>query len=172
MVVIGLGSPFLSDDSVGPRVVRELAARGLAGVRLVEAHAGGLLLLEELAGASRAVIVDALLDEHRRPGEIVLAGLGQASCNASCSHDCSLPEALLLGRAMGLPLPPDAAIHLVGIVARDVTSFSEQLTPEVAAALQGACDAVCGVLAPGSAPPCREALSAKAAVAALFREAV
>ena len=71
MVVIGLGSPFLSDDSVGPRVVRELARRGVSGVRLVEAHAGGLLLLEELAGARRAVIVDALLDERRTPGEVV-----------------------------------------------------------------------------------------------------
>ena len=44
MVVIGLGSPYLSDDSVGPRVVRELAGRELPGVRLVEAHAGGLII--------------------------------------------------------------------------------------------------------------------------------
>jgi len=149
MVVIGLGSPFLTDDSVGPRVVRELVLRGLTGVRLVEAHAGGLLLLEELAGAKRAVIVDALLDERRRPGEVVLAGLDQATRNVSCSHDCSLPEALAVGRAMGLDLPADQSIQLVGIVARDVTSFSEILTPEVAAALDGACDAVCHLLQPG-----------------------
>jgi len=73
MVVIGLGSPFLSDDSVGPRVVRRLAEQGLPNVRLVEAHAGGLLLLEELNGARRAVIIDALLDERRTAGEIHLA---------------------------------------------------------------------------------------------------
>ena len=62
MIVIGLGSPFLSDDSVGPRVVRELARQGCDGVRLVESHAGGMLLLEDLAGTRRAIIVDALLD--------------------------------------------------------------------------------------------------------------
>ena len=146
MVVIGLGSPFLSDDSVGPRVVRELAGRGLCGVRLVEAHAGGLLLLEELAGAARAVIVDALLDERREPGEVVVAGIGMASHNASCSHDCSLPEALSIGRAMGLALPGDDAISLVGIVARDVTSFSESLSPGVAQALPRACDAISAFL--------------------------
>jgi hydrogenase maturation protease len=142
MVVIGLGSPFLCDDSVGPRVVRELAGRGLGGVRLVEAHAGGLLLLEELAGAKLAVIVDALLDERRAPGDIVVADIGTASHNAACSHDCSLPEALAIGRAMGMSLPDDDSIHLVGIVAKDVSTFSEMPTPDVAAAIQKACDEV------------------------------
>jgi len=157
MVVIGLGSPFLTDDSVGPRVVRELAARGVAGVRLVEAHAGGLLLLEELAGARRAVIVDALLDEHRTPGEVVLAGLDTVTRNASCSHDCTLAEALAMGHALGLALPDPVAIQLVGIVARDVTSFSESLTPEVAAALDRACAAVCAFLTPEKNIPLGEA---------------
>ena len=143
MVVIGLGSPYLSDDSVGPRVVRELAGRELPGVRLVEAHAGGLLLLEELAGAGRAVIVDALLDERKKPGEVVVAGINTASNNAACSHDCSLPEALAIGRAMGLDLPADEHIHFVGIVAKDVTTFSETLSPGVAAAVTNACDIVC-----------------------------
>ncbi len=158
MVVIGLGSPFLSDDGVGPRVVRELALRPLPGVDLVEAHAGGLLLLEELTGAKRAVIVDALLDGRRAAGEIVLAGFAGGTCNAACSHDCTLPEALAIGRAMGLELPADRDIHLVGIVARDVGTFSETLSAEVAAALQPACDLVCTLLS--ESPPfiCAEAV--------------
>lgn len=146
MVVIGLGSPFLSDDSVGPRVVRRLAEQGLPNVRLVEAHAGGLLLLEELNGARRAVIIDALLDERRTAGEIHLAKLDVATCNASCGHDCSLQETLSIGRALGMELPEDRDIHLVAIVAGDVTTFSEQLTPAVEAALGEACDRVCMLL--------------------------
>ena len=146
-MVIGLGSPFLSDDSVGPRVVRELAGRNLPGVRLVESHAGGLLLLEELDGAERAVIVDALLDERRTAGEIVVADISVASNNISCSHDCSLPEALTIGRAMGMSLPADDDICLVGIVAKDVTTLSERLTPDVAAAVNKACDTICRLLA-------------------------
>ena len=108
----------------------------------MEAHAGGLLLLEELAGAKLAVIVDALLDERRAPGDIVVADIGTASHNAACSHDCSLPEALTIGRAMGMSLPDDKSIHLVGIVAKDVSTFSEMPTPDVAAAIQKACDEV------------------------------
>ena len=139
MVVIGLGSPFLADDSVGPRVVRRLAEQGLPGVRLVEAHAGGLLLLEELSGMQRAVIVDALLDERKTVGEIYLAGLDGPTRNASCGHDCSLPETLAIGRALGMELPQDRNIHLVAIVAGDVATFSEQLTPAVETALDEAC---------------------------------
>lgn len=144
-VVVGLGSPFLSDDGVGPQVVRRLRQRGFAEASLVEAHAGGLLLLEELSGADRAVIVDALLDTRRRPGEVVVAGTVAATRNAACSHDCSLAEALTLGRGMGLHLPDDEAIHLVGIVAADVSTFSEQLTPAVARALDEACDTICAL---------------------------
>lgn len=143
MVVIGLGSPFLCDDSIGPRVVRALAGREMPGVRLVEAHAGGLLLLEELEGAERAILVDALLDERRMPGELLVCGVEGTSRNASCGHDCSLAEALVIGRAMGMNLPPDEAITLVAIVAEDVSTFSEQLTPAVEAALGNACEKVC-----------------------------
>jgi hydrogenase maturation protease len=143
MVVIGLGSPFLCDDSIGPRVVRALAGQVKPGVRLVEAHAGGLLLLEELDGAEHAILVDALVDERRKPGEVLVCGVESTTRNASCGHDCSLAEALVIGRAMGMKLPPDGAITLVAIVAEDVSTFSEQLTPAVAAALESACETVC-----------------------------
>ena len=148
MVVIGLGSPFLSDDSVGLRVVRRLAEQGLPNVRLVEAHAGGLLLLEELQGAQRAVIIDALLDERKTVGEIYLADFDGATRNASCGHDCSLQETLAIGRALGMALPEDRNIHLLAIVAGDVTTFSEQLTPAVEAALGEACALVLRLLEP------------------------
>jgi hydrogenase maturation protease len=115
-------------------------------IRFVEAHAGGLLLVEELAGAKGAVIVDALVDPRRPAGQVVVAGIQDGSHNLACSHDCSLTEALALGRAMGLPLPEDQAIHLVAIVAADVTSFSEALTPAVEAALPEACVAVLACL--------------------------
>lgn len=141
-VVVGLGSPFLGDDSIGPRVIRELAGSCSSRIRLVESHAGGLLLLEELAGAQQAIIIDALLDARRTPGDVIVAGIDADSCHAACGHDCSLPQALVLGRAMGLQLPDDTNIHLVAIVAEDVSTFTESLSPRVAAALPQACQTV------------------------------
>jgi len=141
-VIVGLGSPFLGDDSIGPRVVRELAGSCSAEIRLVESHAGGLLLLEELAGTQQAIIIDALLDARRTPGDVVVAGISEDSCNAACGHDCTLPQALAIGRAMGLLLPDDENIHLVAIVVEDVTTFTESLSPKVATALPLACRTV------------------------------
>lgn len=141
-VVIGLGSPFLRDDAVGPKVVRQLADGTEGRLRLVESHAGGLLLLEELEGAARAILVDALLDSRRTPGEVVVAGVGGESRNAGCGHDCTLAQALSIGRAMGMPLPADEDIHLVAVVADDVATFDENLSPRVAAAVPEACRTV------------------------------
>jgi len=75
-------------------------------------------------------------------GEVVVAGVGETSQNLACSHDSSLPEALALGRTLGMRLPEDTAITLVAIVAADVLTFSETLTPAVEAALPEACSAV------------------------------
>ncbi|MBK8114159.1 MAG: hypothetical protein IPK44_06245 [Candidatus Accumulibacter sp.] len=55
----------------------------------MESRAGGLLLLGELAGATRAIIVDALLDSRRTPGGVVVAGIHGSSQNAACGHDCT-----------------------------------------------------------------------------------
>lgn len=146
VVVIGLGSPYLTDDSVGIRVVRALAQSEIAEIRFVEAHAGGLLLLEEFVDAKSAIIIDALLDERRKTGEVLVCGIESNTRNASCGHDCTLAEALAIGRAMGMKLPTDNSIHLVAIVAQDVTTFSEQLTPAVEDAIGNACDVICEIL--------------------------
>lgn len=156
--MIGLGSPFLSDDSIGPRVIRGLMEQQLQGVRLTEAHAGGMLLLEELQGARRAVIVDALIDPDRQPGELLVSGLNTATSNISCSHDCTLAEAIALGRGMGLKLPKDGDIVVVAIVAKDTTTFSEDLTPEVAAVIPQACTLVRELIA-GVFPSHQQVLS-------------
>lgn len=99
---------------------------------------------EQAIGIDR--IIDALLDERRTAGEIHLAKLDVATRNVSCGHDCSLQETLAIGRALGMELPEDRDIHLLAIVAGNVTTFSEQLTPAVEAALGEACDRVCMLL--------------------------
>src|ERR1044072_2640099 len=61
-VVVGLGNPILSDDSVGIKVAeqvkRHLSAE--SGIDVLEAYAGGLRLMEAIAGYDSAIIVDAM----------------------------------------------------------------------------------------------------------------
>ncbi len=151
-LVIGLGSPLLRDDGIGPQVVRELVRHDLAGVRLAEAHAGGLALVEEMQGSERVIIVDASLHPDLRPGEIAVTGVGSATCHAACSHDCTLEQALALARGAGLALPPDERIVIVAVGAADVQCFDERLSPAVAAALPGICARVASLAREGAIP--------------------
>lgn len=138
-ILVGLGNPILADDSVGIKAAQ--AVRGLlAGqgeVQVIEAYAGGLRLMEAMAGYDRAIIVDAM-KTGRALGTLARFGPGEGSRtrNLLSTHDGDLEGSLALGRELGLKLPGE--IEIIGIEAEDVESFSEELTPAVHAALPGA----------------------------------
>lgn len=138
-IIIGLGNPILSDDGVGIRVSRELNERlkgsimGQTGrVEVTEIYAGGIRLMDAMTGYERAVIIDALVAEERFPGEVLQLSLSDLLCtrNTVSVHDMNLPTALELGRMLGIPLPSE--IRIWGIVAKDVETFSDDLSEEVA----------------------------------------
>ncbi|NNJ59838.1 MAG: hydrogenase maturation protease [Dactylosporangium sp.] len=149
-MVIGVGNPTLSDDGVGLRaaqaVATRLAERADVDVRLL--CAGGLRLMETMVGYDRAVVLDALTAGDAFPGTIVELTEGDLSStrNLASVHDLSLPYALDLGRLMGMALP--ATIVVLGVRAADVTTFSEELSPPVAAAIGPLADRVFELLAP------------------------
>jgi hydrogenase maturation protease len=136
-LVLGLGNPILSDDAVGLEVARRLKAElaGVPGVEVDEDFNGGLRLMERLAGYDRAVIVDAIVS-GAAPGTVHLLTAGDMPTQRTvCAHDVSLPTALALGRRSGLHLPETSEIHVIAVEAADVMTFSEELTPAVAAAV-------------------------------------
>ena len=57
---------------------------------------------------------------------------------------------------MGMSLPDDDAIHLVGIVAENVSTFSEALTPRVESAVEKACSTVRAHFPPEEKSICAE----------------
>ena len=155
-LVVGLGNPILGDDGVGWRVVEALevrlgddgAIRDAAGeVELDCAAVGGLSLMERLVGYGRVVLVDAVLDDDV-PGTVTVAPLAETECRRAghldAAHDVTLTEALGAGRVLGADLPDD--ISVVGIAVVRVDRFGERLSPEVAAAVGFAVDAVLAVL--------------------------
>lgn len=132
-IVIGLGNPILGDDAVGLHVAAALKSEfaGVAGIVIEELHAGGLRLMDAIAGFERAVIVDAMCSGALRPGSVrrLDAGqLGQAR-NLASTHDTNLPTALELGRLLGLRMPREVTVY--GIEARDVDTFDEALSADV-----------------------------------------
>jgi hydrogenase maturation protease len=147
ILVLGLGNPILRDDGVGIAVARAVAgclkppAPGDTVV-VAEASVGGLRLLDWLAGYDRAVLIDAIQTAAGVPGAVYRLDSSQfAACrHASSSHDADLATALEIGRQLGLPLP--AEIQVIAVEAADVTTFGEDLTLAVAAAIPIAVEAV------------------------------
>jgi hydrogenase maturation protease len=149
-LVLGLGNPILTDDGIGIHVVHEVATRPLPNhVTCTEASLGGLRLLEIVAGYERLILVDAIQTVEGRPGDIYrLRGNGlRASLHAGSTHDLSFSGALRLGRGMGLALPDDENILILAVEVVDVLTFGEACTPEAAAAIPRAVEAVLAELA-------------------------
>jgi hydrogenase maturation protease len=136
-LVLGLGNPIVSDDSVGLRVAGQLKTllAGRKDVEVSEDYWGGLRLMERMAGYARVIVIDAIVT-GAPPGTVHRLRVDDISTQRSASaHDVNLPTALEFGRQAGLPLPANDGILLVGIEAADILTFSEQLTPAVEAAI-------------------------------------
>jgi len=148
-LVLGLGNPLVSDDSVGLRVASRLAAR-LADrpeIEVSEDHWGGLRLMERMVGYDRVIVIDAICT-GAPPGTLHRLSPSSIPTQRSASaHDVNLPTALAFGRQGGLRLPRDEDIQLVGIEAEDVLTFCERCTPAVEAAIEPAVAEVLRMLA-------------------------
>lgn len=143
-IIIGLGNPLVTDDSVGLRVVEQLKSRlaDRADVEVSEDYWGGLRLMERMIGFDRAIVVDAI-QTGAQPGTIHLLTPDSIPTQRSASaHDMNLSTALAFGRKADMHLPEDNHIRLVGIEAEDVLNFGEQCTPAVQAVIPQAVEAV------------------------------
>ncbi len=160
-IVIGLGNPILGDDGVGWVVAQAVEER----YHLLERSAasswtipgavdflclslGGLSLMEHLSDYQSAILIDAIQSPQHPPGACLhfpITALPDPSAgHLSSAHDTSLVNALQLGRKLGAELP--VTIDIVAIVAENISDFSEQLSPAVAAAVPGAVQTVLEML--------------------------
>jgi hydrogenase maturation protease len=107
--------------------------------------------MERLAGYDRAIVIDAIVT-GAAPGTIHhLTPDAIPTQRSSSAHDVNLPTALDFGRQAGLELPRNQDILLVGIEAKDILTFTEECTPDVAAAIPTAVEEVLKLLKTGKA---------------------
>ena len=142
-IVLGMGNPILSDDSVGIRVVRELEGKlDPAEYTIVEASLGGLRMMETIAGYDRAIIIDAIQTKDGVPGAIYK--LTEADFNrtryATNPHDVNFATAIEFGNKAGLEMPKEYSIFAIEV--EEILTFCEECTPAVEAAIPVAVDMV------------------------------
>ena len=146
-IVIGLGNPILGDDGVGwvaaeevRRLLTSPPAPLLGGegdnVDVDCLSLGGISLMEHLIGYDRAILIDAFVS-NEPAGSIVVLKLDElrdvSAFHLTSAHDMCLQNAMELGRRMGAKLPEDVTV--VGISARHIYDFSEELSLPVMEAI-------------------------------------
>jgi len=152
-LVLGLGNPLLTDDGVGLRVARELRSRltGRPDVVVEEDYWGGLRLMERMVGYDRSIVIDAVCGGDT-PGTIRCLHVQEMPTQHTASaHDATLSTALRFGHRVGAALPDLDDVLIVAVEAADVTSFGEECTPQVDAAIPRAVETVLRELGPRGA---------------------
>jgi hydrogenase maturation protease len=136
-IVIGIGNPLLTDDSVGIKVSRLLADQFKSSddISVIEIYAGGLRLMEAMVDYDHAILIDSVKTNQSSPGTVYTFEPGDLmeSRNMSCMHDANLMQALCLAQEAQLKMPE--TIRIWGVEAKDVTTFCEDLTEDVAKAV-------------------------------------
>ena len=135
-LILGLGNPILSDDSVGLRVARALEDRlNQPEITVMETSVAGLDFLDLLAGYDRAIIIDAIQTREGKVGQVyrLEPEALNTTRHAITSHDVDFATALELGNRLGLALPQQIIIFAIEV--ENVSSFSEECTPEVEGAI-------------------------------------
>jgi hydrogenase maturation protease len=143
VLVIGLGSPIMTDDAIGLEVVQEIEDMHLEGVETRQEAVGGLDIIPLMWGYRNVIIVDAIQTEMYEPGTIMFFDpedfdetIGDAS-----AHDINLATAMRIGREMEPEMMPDK-VCFIAIEAEDIGTVNEGMTPRLVEAKPSAVRAV------------------------------
>ncbi len=143
VLIIGLGSPIMTDDAIGLEVVQEIEDMHLEGVETRQEAVGGLDIIPLMWGYRNVIIVDAIQTEMYEPGTIMFFDpedfdetIGDAS-----AHDINLATAMRIGREMEPEMMPDK-VCFIAIEAEDIGTVNEGMTPRLVKAKPSAVRAV------------------------------
>ena len=143
-LILGLGNDILCDDGVGLYVVRELknTLSNHKDIAVAEASLAGLGLLDSLAGYDKAIVIDAIQTRDGKTGQVYRLNSNDLAItrHTASTHNVNFASALELGRKLGLSLPQKIVIFAIEVA--DVSTFSEQCTPEVKKAIPKCVDMV------------------------------
>jgi len=140
--ILGCGSPLMGDDGVGLKVIEVLKKtelEGLEGLDIADAGVCGLDLLNLLEGASKVIIIDAVLtgsrkgSVHRIEGRDLIQGTEPHTLVSV--HDLTITDVLRIGeQVQSLP-----EIVVIGIeIGELATEISRDISPEVLGAVDEA----------------------------------
>jgi hydrogenase maturation protease len=132
LLVVGIGNDILTDDGIGPRLVRDLDRRGVSPeVVFTEATLGGMELLDLVKDYHEVIFIDALKTGVLPPGTVrqFVPEDFEETLHLSNIHDLDFLTALELGRRTGMQVP--AAVTIIAVEIVEDRVFSREFSPEI-----------------------------------------
>jgi hydrogenase maturation protease len=129
-LILGVGNPILTDDGVGIKISHRLKERN-PELEVIETSEAGFALLDFMAGYDRLIIIDSIVTEKGKPGELYKLGIEalRPAAELSSSHGIGIATAYEIGQRLGYRMPKHISIYAVEI--EDNTTFGEECTGEV-----------------------------------------
>jgi hydrogenase maturation protease len=119
ILIFGIGNEILSDDAIGPKLVKDLEKKlAFPEADFITAALGGLEILEFIQGYQKVVIIDAIKTKGGIPGDVYLFNLDdfKETLHLSNLHDISFLNAIKLGDQLGFKMPDDIKIIAIEII--------------------------------------------------------
>ena len=129
-LIIGVGNDILSDDAIGPKLVKNLEENYPGnGWHFLTAALGGMEIVELLNGYSQAIIIDAIRTKNGVPGTVyhLIPEDFKETLHLSSFHDMNFLVALEFAKKMDLMLP--RKINIIAIEIVEDLLFSNNLSP-------------------------------------------
>lgn len=123
VLILGLGNDILSDDGIGPKIVKKLEKDLIItnhGMQLdfLTAATGGLEIIEMISGFKRLVLIDAIKTTNGIPGSLyyLTPASFKDTLHISSFHDVSFLTALKMADRLNIPMPERIDILAIEIV--------------------------------------------------------
>jgi hydrogenase maturation protease len=126
-ILIGLGSPIMSDDGIG-LLVAEGVHRRLSGFDLNTTCGGGFEVVDIIRDYKTAVVIDAMVTGRFETGTLVRLDLGTdiATLRSGPSHALNFVEALKVARSCNVPLPETIVVYAIEV--KEVRKVSDMVS--------------------------------------------
>ena len=137
-LVLGIGNPILGDDGIGFHIAQELAKQIKdENVDIKDTTEDGLNLLELIMGYDRLVVIDAIMTEGEKVGEIYRLkpeDTGELVCSVASPHHLNLATTIEIGKKLfGGQIPAEVIVFAIGT--QEVTRVTEEMTERVREAI-------------------------------------
>ena len=137
-LVLGIGNPILGDDGIGFHIVQELAKEIKdENIDVKDTSVNGLNLLGLIVGYDKLIVIDAIMTEDEKVGEIYRLKPRNSSETAWSTislHHLNLATTIEIGeRLFPKEMPGEVIIFAIG--AQKVTEVTGEMTARVKEAI-------------------------------------